>query len=166
MEFFYFTARGILVYLTNRNTKNAVIKKSIKVEITLPYKIPLKDKSSILLTFNFVKIGLSNIGVIKSSINPLTKVDTLVAISNHTAIPTILYCAKKWINSWNIVNTKKDKIIDTLYSFIQKSTDKKNLFHPMQWIYLQDHLQYTGNWLHYTRLFYLFTFSQWIFLLS
>lgn len=78
-------------YFTNKNTKKAVRRKSINVDITLPYKIPLYESSSIFFTLSLLRIGLRIIGVTRSSINHFTKFQTFVAISNQTAIPTTLY---------------------------------------------------------------------------
>ena len=87
----YFTAREICAYLTIRKTRKAVIKKSINVDITLPYNTHLYDKSSMCLTLSLVKIGCKISGVIRSSISHLISVHTLVAISNPIAMPKILY---------------------------------------------------------------------------
>ena len=84
-------------YFTNRKTKNAVIRKSIKLESTLPYKTHLYERSSICFTLSLLRIGLRSNGVTKSSINHFTNVHTFVAISNHTAIPTT------FLSQYNVV---------------------------------------------------------------
>ncbi len=89
-------------YLMTKKIKKAVIKKSIVVEITFPYKIHLKDNSSIVLSFNFLRIGPKISGVMRSSISHFTRSHALVAISNHTAIPTTLYWDKKEKKSCNM----------------------------------------------------------------
>jgi len=105
----YFTASLISIYFTTRNTRNAVIRKSINVEITLPYRIHLYERSSIFLTLSLVRIGLRIIGVIRLSIIHFTSSPTLVATSNQIAIPMILYWERKAINSLNIGRDKKVK---------------------------------------------------------
>ena len=85
--------------LITRNTITAVIKKSIMFARTFPYKTPLHESSSSLFTFSFVKRGLKISGVTRSSIKPFTRVQTLLAMRSPTAIPTILYFARKAINS-------------------------------------------------------------------
>ena len=108
-DFFYFVCNVIPEYLTNKNTRNAVIKKSINVDITLPYNTHLYERSSICFTLSLLRIGLRIIGVIKFSINHFTSSQTLVAINNQIAIPKILYWERNPIKSVNIAKNKKIK---------------------------------------------------------
>ncbi len=118
---FYFTTIEICAYLTNRNTKKAVSKKSINVDITFPYKTPLYERSSICFTLSLLRMGLRIIGVTRSSIIHFTSAHTLVAISNHTATPITLYWERNAINSLNMIDAWKYKKSDIVYI-----TRKKN----------------------------------------
>lgn len=63
----------------------------MEIDITLPYKIHLYERSSICFTLSLMSIGLRINGVTRSSIIHFTSAHTFVATSNHTAIPTTLY---------------------------------------------------------------------------
>jgi len=80
----------MFMYFTTMNRQNATMMKSIILASTLPYNIPLKDKSSNLSTFNFFSNGANIAGVIKSSTNDLVTSATFVAKINHIVTPITL----------------------------------------------------------------------------
>lgn len=90
---------AIPLYLINKKTISAVDKKSINLAMTLPYKIPLRERSSRCLTHNLANNGARTAGTTRSSINDLTRSPTLAAMIRPIATPTTLNFTKNATNS-------------------------------------------------------------------